>query len=331
MPKIWTVGLRNDETTRVNLEIALDNNLWGMTTAGKHVDIRKGDYVLFIVGLSIDNKDEFNDGNLLKGFPLLKNASLHEVTSLLKCKIDTAYFGQITTDYFVDEAKVWEPKINLNTDSKNYFHNRFGWEHTHIQTDLIISKNEISEELYTGILKSLRSKKVEPSRVTYIEEITRLLTPYAGQTEEDYQDSFDLSVEAEIPAGAVPKKKKKNTVQGSTWTRSPTIKSKSLIKANYLCENDEMHTTFISQKTQKPFMEAHHLIPMEYQDEFEVSIDVPENILSLCPNCHRAFHSSEYNQRESLVRKFFEKRSSDLESREITIGIDGLLRFYVNI
>ena len=84
------------------------------------------------------------------------------------------------------------------------------------------------------------------------------------------------------------------------------------------------------QKTRKPFVEAHHLIPMEYQDEFEVSIDVPENILSLCPNCHRAFHSSEYSEREALVRKFHKKRSSGLESREITIGIDDLLNFYIN-
>ena len=30
-------------------------------------------------------------------------------------------------------------------------------------------------------------------------------------------------------------------------------------------------------------MEAHHLIPMEFQDDFEHSIDVPENIISLCP------------------------------------------------
>jgi 5-methylcytosine-specific restriction protein A len=39
-------------------------------------------------------------------------------------------------------------------------------------------------------------------------------------------------------------------------------------------------------------MKAHHMIPMEYQDYFTYSIDVPENVISLCPNCHRKAYLS---------------------------------------
>jgi len=88
--------------------------------------------------------------------------------------------------------------------------------------------------------------------------------------------------------------------------------------------------TFISQKTKKQFVEAHHLIPMEYQDKFDVSIDVPENILSLCPNCHRAFHNSDFELRQKLVIKFYERRKEKLISRSINIDENGLIDFYIN-
>ena len=83
----------------------------------------------------------------------------------------------------------------------------------------------------------------------------------------------------------------------------------ALDNANFKCENDQDHETFISARTGNQFVEAHHLIPMEYQGEFTVSIDVPENIISLCPNCHRAFHNSIISNQEKLISKFYEKIS----------------------
>ena len=37
-------------------------------------------------------------------------------------------------------------------------------------------------------------------------------------------------------------------------------------------------------------MEAHHLIPLRMQHDFENSLDVVGNIVSICPNCHRLIH-----------------------------------------
>ena len=78
----------------------------------------------------------------------------------------------------------------------------------------------------------------------------------------------------------------------------------------------------------KEYIEAHHLIPMEYQGDFVISIDVPENIISLCPNCHSAFHNSEASVQEGLITKFFAQRSSKLEERCINISLDKLLEYY---
>lgn len=68
---------------------------------------------------------------------------------------------------------------------------------------------------------------------------------------------------------------------------------------------------------------------MEYQGEFDCSIDVPENIISLCPNCHRAFHNSEDTLKKELLLKFFNSRKQGLASRGIQINLSKLLEYYL--
>jgi len=209
MIKIWTVGLRNDATTKVNMEIALRNEIWGMTTAGKHINIRKGDYVLFIIGLSVLNKDEFKENKELKGFPMLKDSAMASVIDRIKCKVDKVYFGEITTDFYEDHTQMWEPKVQSGTGKKNYFHNRFNWELTHEATKTTLSTRFINSTLYKSILIALRNKKLEPAEVDSIDGITGLLEGLKEQTEEEYQESLGLSEVIDLPTGAIPKKEKK--------------------------------------------------------------------------------------------------------------------------
>lgn len=58
-------------------------------------------------------------------------------------------------------------------------------------------------------------------------------------------------------------------------------------------------------------MEAHHLIPMEYYNYFDVSIDVEENIVSLCSNCHREIHHGK--DASVIVKKLYEQRKTCLQ------------------
>lgn len=37
-------------------------------------------------------------------------------------------------------------------------------------------------------------------------------------------------------------------------------------------------------------MEPHHLIPLQYHEEFEWSLDVEANVVSLCSECHNQIH-----------------------------------------
>ncbi len=147
--------------------------------------------------------------------------------------------------------------------------------------------------------------------------------------EEDFQEEIQVSLAESLPEGRVELPTKKSNTASSRWSRNTSISNYALRNANYECENSKTHNTFISKKSGHQFVEAHHLIPMEYQGEFDCSIDVPENIISLCPNCHRAFHNSEDTLKKELLLKFFNSRKQGLASRGIQINLSKLLEYYL--
>ena len=150
-----------------------------------------------------------------------------------------------------------------------------------------------------------------------------------GQLNEDFfQKEIQKGKRKDLQAGAIQKKQKKQSSSSASWSRDANMAFTALDNANFQCENDTQHETFISVRTGNQFVEAHHLIPMEYQGDFLISIDVPENIISLCPNCHRAFHNSVVSNQENLISKFYESRSSLLKERDIDITKKKIFEYY---
>lgn len=147
-------------------------------------------------------------------------------------------------------------------------------------------------------------------------------------SEEDFQKEVQKGKKKELSPGAIPKRNKSNSSTSTSWDRDESISKIALEKVGFKCENNPNHATFIAETTGLQFMEAHHLIPMEFQDDFNFSIDVPENIISLCPNCHRAFHNSATNIRRKLVSRFLGERFEKMKEREILITEKELLEYY---
>ncbi len=148
-------------------------------------------------------------------------------------------------------------------------------------------------------------------------------------SEEEFQSEIQKVSRKEIKAGAITKRDKKESTSSSSWIRDPNIAYTALDNASFTCENSKEHVTFVSSKTGHQFVEAHHLIPMEFQDAFTFSIDVPENIISLCPNCHRAFHNSVDEIKLELVSKFYKQRCDLLLQRGIYIEYEELTECYI--
>ncbi len=91
--------------------------------------------------------------------------------------------------------------------------------------------------------------------------------------------------------------------------------------------------TFISSSTSKTFMEAHHLIPISNQilfwDKYNLNIDCIENLVSLCPTCHRAIHYAIEKEKLKIIESLYNKRISSFKKIGLNITLDELIKLYV--
>jgi len=111
------------------------------------------------------------------------------------------------------------------------------------------------------------------------------------------------------------------------YKKEPRISKTALVRAEHECAINSEHVTFAG-KDGEPYMEAHHLIPMSAQGDFDVNIDRLENIVALCPTCHRAIHYGNKETREELVRKLYDLQQEDFAQAELDISYDDLFSKY---
>jgi len=119
----------------------------------------------------------------------------------------------------------------------------------------------------------------------------------------------------------------------SVIKRDSSIGILAIIHSNYKCEYDNTHETFISKRSKKQYMEAHHLIPINQSQYMlkkkHANVDCIENIVSLCPTCHRAIHHGEFDVKLTLLKKLYDKKRCDLIKAGLDIDFETLLKFYL--
>lgn len=84
---------------------------------------------------------------------------------------------------------------------------------------------------------------------------------------------------------AATKKPGKTISKSTVYLRNKDIVAEVLFRANGICQLCKNEGPFISLKTNQPFLEVHHIIPLEEDGE-----DSLKNTVAICPNCHREAH-----------------------------------------
>lgn len=73
-------------------------------------------------------------------------------------------------------------------------------------------------------------------------------------------------------------------------------------------------------------MEPHHLVPMCFSKDFKNSLDVEQNIVSLCSECHNEIHYGK--ERFKLLEKLYNERKEELKVVGIDITFEQLKLMY---
>ena len=193
-----------------------------------------------------------------------------------------------------------------------------------VEVELYIGKNRSFEDFYREILNNSFYQALIHDQSIF-KEVDDNDETYVYQIEEEM---------AESPAEEIieePTQRKDPVINRGgqeNWTRDSKIAAIALKKTNFLCEVDPTHQTFTSRKTGKSYMEAHHLIPMGRQGEFDYSLDKIANIKCICPNCHRLLHHGTDSERNQVLEILYQQSISNLRRVNLSIAFDELKTFY---
>lgn len=110
--------------------------------------------------------------------------------------------------------------------------------------------------------------------------------------------------------------------------RDPQVAANALENAEYKCEYDPADRTFLRKKSGKPYTEPHHLIPISNYRDFSCSVDVEENIVSLCSHCHNLLHYGCAEEREVVLLKLYKERIDGLRQSGLELSFERLKSYY---
>ena len=147
--------------------------------------------------------------------------------------------------------------------------------------------------------------------------------------EENINEKFDYHYHNKEILNKLNNRKPKLDENSRTrYATDRRIKETVFKNNDYKCFFDKSHKTFLRINGTQ-FMEGHHIIPMKAQKDFKnVNIDRVDNILCVCPNCHRKIHLSLQDEKKQLLRKVYEAKKKDLFNSKLNISFDDLYKRY---
>lgn len=165
----------------------------------------------------------------------------------------------------------------------------------------------------------------------YIEHIYHQIhTIYTEEEKENLNNTLVIE-EASFNWNLKPKNKcdLEITPESLKYKRDINVAKNALVRAQFLCEYNNKDKLFLRKGSQDKFYtEAHHLIPLSKNQEFEYSLDIEENIVSLCSHCHNLLHYGRYEDKRNILEKLFKDRQNALSKCGIHISLPDLLNYY---
>lgn len=218
----------------------------------------------------------------------------------------------------------------LHIDLKSNTSNALNYEAANICAKFYRRDNIPKLESLVGDVKILLNTLNELKSLIGIRTLDEFVDDLLFQEQiNDVKFQEDIQIAKPSKTTEEPKSvSEKNEKNYSGWKRDASIAKEAIIKANYLCEIDNSHNTFISAITNKNFVEAHHLLPMNHQGDFSYSLDVPGNIVALCPNCHREIHHAKAGRKKNLLKSLYDIRKASLEKYGLYFDLAKLLKTY---
>lgn len=218
--------------------------------------------------------------------------------------------------------------------------------HNRIYKDLGISFYDLEsmEDLHNLLqaVKELEKIMVKDPKRMYSSAVSNYIKFKAYQLETTYlieESLFAYSTELELVNSTSSKhqsvdkliKTKPAALKAQSkmiYQRNPVIAAEAIKIHDYTCQVNGKHKYFISESTQRNYVEAHHIVPISTQALFDNGIDCIPNIACLCPVCHRQVHFGLKNDKHKILRTIWDINQRDIKNSGIDIDFKELVELY---
>lgn len=254
------------------------------------------------------------------------NLSLKEVKKIRKQKkLENAYLEDFVRDmivmanYFVSKDKNYS-KDDINSLILFLVSNSIRFKG---KEEFYLEKIKEFDFINMDYALEIEKRKIDVSwrNERFLNQIYPIIDRFFIEKNDNVQD---LIFEEEKKVK--PAKEKISTIT-YTYPRNRKLAESVLENSNYLCSLNHNHKSFINKITNKPYMQAHHIIPLNYQFMFENSLDIKDNIVCLCSMCHDEIHHG-INQKE-LIEKLYNLNHYKLKENGLDITLEELFELYM--
>ena len=182
------------------------------------------------------------------------------------------------------------------------------------------------------LYKQIWNEYIEADRALELKNIYKrfMRGDFAEQLEVKLADTFldvdDLQVVVVCNDTPIMKPDRQMNSNSYSYPRSRDVLANALQAADYICEAHCDTKLFLRKNGKTLYTEGHHLIPLEYQEDFSYSLDVEANVVSLCPNCHKLLHYG--YDKEMILKHLYEARIDRLKKFNLDIDFASLLLMY---
>ena len=149
---------------------------------------------------------------------------------------------------------------------------------------------EISKARLEAILQAI-SGNLDASEQAKLERIKACAEGWGVDYFPEYSDPFEFEEEVKHAMNQNLLKVKGNKfpnqiqIQTFQYQRDPKVVAYALKKANGICDDCRQPAPFTSRKSGLPYLEVHHVKMLK-----DGGPDTIDNVVALCPNCHRRRH-----------------------------------------
>ena len=200
----------------------------------------------------------------------------------------------------------------------------------------LIDCSEAQRRNAVKILPAIAKQIGDITKTGQVRQKKTIVNPDASRKKNEEIEEYNLYSQDDLCQGepttfsysGKPKAKQAVITKGQQkcYPRDRMVAVNALVHANHKCEIKSGHKTFTRRSNNKPYMEPHHLIPLAFSDNFDVSLDVEENVVCLCSTCHNCIHYGK--EAADLVAMLYNQRKELLQQVGIEVTLEEVLSMY---